>query len=211
MNPFLQEIFPTAIFSGRCNNLDVCKKAENLAQLFRKNAKNAGLVSNQWDKFTKSSDQKDFDQYGVTSFNSGSLLDIPEWEEVIFLIHDFATTMLSSIHRGQKKLVIANAWTTVYPTGTFVPEHVHSNSTFSGAFYVKAPENCGNIVFHDPAYLAKTMYLGPSLDSSMQLTRFEKKVETGMMVIFPSWLPHYTLPNESSEDRIMISFNMDLI
>ena len=31
------------------------------------------------------------------------------------------------------------------------------------------------------------------------------------LIIFPSWLEHFTNPNESGEDRISISFNIELL
>ena len=37
------------------------------------------------------------------------------------------------------------------------------------------------------------------------------KVLEGDLLIFPSYLPHYVEPNKSDEDRIVISFNIDII
>jgi len=37
------------------------------------------------------------------------------------------------------------------------------------------------------------------------------EVRAGSMVIFPAWLPHSTEVNESSEDRIVVSFNLTMV
>ena len=119
--------------------------------------------------------------------------------------------MIQSVNGGNKIPSIINMWTTIYPTGAFVPEHIHSNSLFSGVFYAKTPENCGNIVFKDLSSVAKTMYVPNVREFPAVDTMHVHHVKESSMVIFPSWLPHWTQPNESDEDRIMVSFNIDMV
>jgi len=102
-------------------------------------------------------------------------------------------------------------WTTIYPPGAFVPEHVHSNALLSGVFYARAPESCGNLVFKDPSYVAKTMFLRKVGDFPSVATMHVIDVKTGSMVLFPAWLPHQTEANESKEDRIIVSFNLNMV
>jgi len=211
MSVFLKDIFPTMLLSGQADDLSMCEKAESLALAFKETAQNATLVSDHWNLQTPSSEQEEFDKHGVTSFNSGNLLEKEEWAEVSAFIYDFANTMVRSMYDGPNRLSLINMWTTVYPEGAFVPEHIHANSLLSGVFYVKAEENCGNIVFHDPAYIAKTMFVRDKYSFPTVNTNFEHQVRAGNMVIFPSWLPHATLANKSGQNRIILSFNMDLV
>ena len=40
---------------------------------------------------------------------------------------------------------------------------------------------------------------------------FDYQVKVGDLILFPSWLPHFVLPNTSDENRISISFNIELL
>lgn len=86
---------------------------------------------------------------------------------------------------------------------------IHSHGErchFSGVYYVDIPENSGAIVFRDPrpsATNSATRKLGYS-----DCEHFFP--HTGQLLIFPPWLDHYVLPNESDHDRISISFDIVL-
>lgn len=64
----------------------------------------------------------------------------------------------------------------------------------SAVYYVKVPENSGDLVFN------------PYTHKHMWLERI--KPEEKMLVVFPSWIPHYTLKNKSNEVRISIGANL---
>ena len=206
MNPFLKNIFATPLLMGTSSNQSIQLEITTLAYGLRAGLTRGKLVSDHWNQGSSSSDPQDFATHGVTSFNSTeSLNQLPEWNTVTAFIEDFAGTMISSIEpAGNIKLI--NMWTTIYPPGAFVPEHIHSNSLFSGVFYAKAEPQCGKTVFHDPAWVSKTMCLKDGYDSHK--TKYNITPEPGMMLIFPGWLPHRSLPNCSTEDRIIVSFNL---
>lgn len=208
---FVRSIFPTPILAGVSDDTEMCKKICDLAYAFRAKAQDASLVSEQWNLGTKSSSQEDFAQKGVTSFNSGPLTDLPEWSEAAGFIYSFANTMIQSVNNVATKPAFIHIWTTIYPPGAFVPEHIHSNAQLSGVFYAKAPENCGNIVFRDPSSVAKTMFIRKMKEFPTVDTRHVHEVRTGAMVIFPAWLPHFTEVNQSNEDRIIVSFNINMV
>lgn len=211
MSQFFKGIFQTPLLVGKSDRVDIQEKICELALKFKQNATDAGLVSEGWSYNKSSSDQADFDKYGVTSFKSGSLTDDPEWAEVIEFLYDFAKTMVGSInYASASKVTFINSWVTIYPPGTYVPEHIHSNSILSGVFYAKVPEKAGNLLFKDPSAVAKTMYIIDYNEFPTVATVHTHQVETGQMVIFPSWLPHMTEVNRSNDDRIMVSFNIDL-
>lgn len=211
MQPFLRNIFPTPILVGLNDDAAMCQKICDLAYQFRQTATDASLVSEQWSRGTRSSNQEDFQKKGVTSFNSGSLLDQPAWRDVVTFIYTLASTMIQSVNNTPAKPAFINMWTTIYPPGAFVPEHIHSNALLSGVFYARAPENCGNIVFKDPASVAKTMFIRKVREFPTVDVRHVQDVKTGAMVLFPAWLPHFTEVNESGEDRIIVSFNINMV
>jgi uncharacterized protein (TIGR02466 family) len=40
---------------------------------------------------------------------------------------------------------------------------------------------------------------------------FSHQPKVGELLLFPSWLPHFVLPNTSNEERISVSFNIELV
>ena len=205
MSKFLENIFATPILLGRSSNHAMPLEIAARAYQLRDGLTQGNLVSEHWDQAEHSSDPRDWARAGVTSFGSTESLNLlPEWANVTAFIEDFAAEMTSSI--GAHDLKLTNMWTTIYPQGAFVPEHVHSNSVFSGVFYAQAAPQCGETVFHDPAWVTKTMYLKPG--SRSPDTKYRITPEPGLMVIFPGWLPHRSLPNRSTQDRVVVSFNL---
>ena len=182
-----------------------------LALKFKENANDAKLVSEGWNYGKFSSSQEDFSKYGVTSFSSKNLLEDPDWKDIMSFLYNFANTMITTVNDTNGVVSFVNSWVTIYPPGTYVPEHIHSNSMLSGVFYAKVPENAGNLLFKDPAAVAKTMFGRHYNDFPTVSTLHTHEVKTGQMVIFPAWLPHLTEINKSQDDRIMVSFNINMI
>jgi uncharacterized protein (TIGR02466 family) len=87
-------------------------------------------------------------------------------------------------------------------------EHIHEE-TFSGVFYLKAPEGSGKLVLRNPGI--NRLWNGCNLTNTKnQFTGDMIKIEPeeGSLIIFPSYLPHSVEPNKHDEERISISFNI---
>jgi len=99
-----------------------------------------------------------------------------------------------------------NTWININPPNTYIDSHTHDNALFSGVYYIKTPENCGNIVFKR---MDNARYFMPNISgpNNFLSTRSEVKGKEGMLLIFPAWLYHQVLLNNSKEDRISMSFN----
>jgi hypothetical protein len=81
--------------------------------------------------------------------------------------------------------------------------HNHGNSGLSCVVFLK----------FDPKYHCPTVFIDPNLASDSPvapLNEMPSGIREGSMIVFPSYLYHYTLPNESDVDRIILSFNMAL-
>jgi len=108
-------------------------------------------------------------------------------------------------------LRICNFWFNVNPKGSYNTLHNHQSSVLSGVYYIDIPdENMGNIEFHrdDEAQY----YIPENLDRYTQFTSTKAtyKPETGLLLIFPSWLRHFVHSNQSEKHRISMSFNTEL-
>ena len=69
--------------------------------------------------------------------------------------------------------------------------HSHGGASTIGIFYIKIPNNSGNIEF-----------------------RHNKEIQSiapyeGLLLIAPAGMEHQVLPNNSNEDRISMAFNLD--
>lgn len=207
MSQFLQSILGIPLLVGHADNVEVCDLIKDLAYKFRDSDAEAGLVSEHWSLGSRSKDRADFDTYGVTSYYTQNLIREEEWLPVAEFIHHFASAMISEVYDGDD-MGIGNMWTTIYPQNAYVSQHIHDRCLLSGCFYAAAEPNCGDIVFTDPAWVAKGVF--PRHDNMFPTvaTKYSQPVSPGTMVLFPGWLPHETRPNHSGTDRIIVSFNM---
>jgi uncharacterized protein (TIGR02466 family) len=86
--------------------------------------------------------------------------------------------------------------------------HSHTNNyNLSGVYYVNIPEDSGDIVFRDPrpgANQAPCRLFKDDGDSEYFTP------SDGLMILFPSYLEHFVLPNRSDGDRISMSFDLTL-
>ena len=104
---------------------------------------------------------------------------------------------------------LGNMWANINSPGGYNQMHLHPNSLFSGAYYVKASPNSGRLGLMDPR---------PGVQQNMP-TRKPGKLprelwrEThydpvpGRIIMFPSWMWHKVEPNKSNDTRISVSFN----
>ena len=110
-----------------------------------------------------------------------------------------------------EKVGISEIWSIINKKGTFNTSHNHPGSYLSAAYYVKAPDECGDIHFFDPNEIKK--FNSPPIENSTELSAsgFSIKAQEGSLLIFPSYLYHDVGKNLSNEDRIVISFNVSIL
>ena len=108
------------------------------------------------------------------------------------------------------KINITSAWSIINKKNASNERHIHSNSYISAVYYVSAPKNCGDILFHDPRQ-AKIIRK-PNTIKANQLNAEVVNItpQSGLLVLFPSYLYHSVAKNNSDEERIIISFNIDI-
>jgi len=101
-------------------------------------------------------------------------------------------------------------WVNINKKGDSNKRHFHyaTNLFLSGVYYVKVPENSGRIRFYDPR--------GPFVRDAPDTVHFFGKNEynfvvpqEGMVLFFPTWLEHDVEENETDEDRVSVSFNIE--
>lgn len=137
-------------------------------------------------------------------------LNEPEPQNFISLILPSIEKLMTDMNWDKKKqkVKINNMWAIINVGGSANLRHQHGNSTISGAYYVRAPKNCGDIIFYDPR--PAPVYSHPNAVSPNSLNAQVNGItpKEGALVLFPSYLDHSVNENLSNEERIVISFNI---
>ena len=106
---------------------------------------------------------------------------------------------------------ITSMWSIINNKDAFNEKHHHGNSALSAAYYVKAKQNAGNIVFYDPRQANVFHHPTSKEVNSVNAQVQSVTPKAGTLVLFPSYLEHKVNPNLSNDERIVISFNVSLI
>ena len=136
------------------------------------------------------------------------------FSEICACIEGMSGTIAGSMNmRSDRRLAIESFWVNINPKFAYNALHDHPQSTLSGVYYVRANEQSGSLRFRDP-WAAKRMCpwpVGPDGKRDQRhWDRVNYKPLPGRLIMFPSWLEHDVEPNLSDEERISISFNMEV-
>ena len=110
-----------------------------------------------------------------------------------------------------QEVKVTSMWSVINKKNASNARHIHSNNYISAAYYVKAPKNSGNIVFYDPR--EANVIRKPKIEKENKFNTdiFCIEPKEGLLVLFPSYLYHSVDQNQSNEERIVISFNINLV
>jgi len=88
--------------------------------------------------------------------------------------------------------------------------HAHSPDFFSGVWYLKVPENSGDICFLNPIFGNTFNYHHFFGDDCFHDTA-TYACSDNFLIMFPSYMQHMVFPNQSGEERISVAFNFGLV
>lgn len=103
------------------------------------------------------------------------------------------------------------AWVNINKPGCYNVRHshLHTDTLLSGVYYVKVPEDSGVIKFWDPrGHWMHTMRDNDYYNDC--LYSYDISPEPGLLLLFPCWLEHEVSENLSNDERISVSFNIQL-
>jgi len=104
---------------------------------------------------------------------------------------------------------IREMWAIINKKDDFNVVHTHPNSLLSAAYYVKAPNNCGRFQIEDLNMVKRHASPLISNQNELNMNVAGLEISEGDLLIFPGYLPHKVARNETDDDRIVISFNVD--
>ena len=116
-------------------------------------------------------------------------------------------------HMGMSgEVYITYMWFNINPKHTYNIPHNHPRSNYSGVYYIKTPNNCGNIHFENPN--STSGWIWPSSivkkKNNINTSKIVYKAQKDTLYIFPSDVLHYVGVNMSDEERISLSFNTNV-
>ena len=110
---------------------------------------------------------------------------------------------------------VTNIWININGKGDSNIKHKHPGADLSGVFWIKSTENSGMLHFESPYTYngCKTLLtMNPEIKNKFaawELIKYPPK--EGDICIFPAFFEHWVEENQSDEDRISVSFNVELI
>lgn len=161
------------------------------------------------------------DEKGIKASNAGGGWHSPFWEigkspdakNFVDAVSPYLYEIITKDYAWEctpEQIRFEGMWSIINKKNSFNTRHFHPNCFLSAAYYVKAKENCGKIKFFDP--LDQRSIRSPKrskfTDLNVEVITFTPN--EGDLLIFPSYLHHSVEDNLSGEDRIVISFNVDI-
>lgn len=135
--------------------------------------------------------------WGLTDFlDDGRLVDLKS--QITELVCKYSQLI------SLPPLVLGNSWYNHQGIGDRVLEHRHGLSVVSGALYIECDSSSSGLDFHDPVEPQRQHECIP-----IDYLRFNVPIYPGLLVLFPSWLGHSTLPTKSP--RTVVSFNTNYV
>ena len=131
------------------------------------------------------------------------------------ILTKFLTNCLAEFPPIKKSIkIFVSAWINLNPPEAFNMKHSHPTSDLSGVLWIKAPKDCGNIIFESPRSFAihqeVESYTDDFKNNYNYFHSFSFNPIAGRLIVFPSHLEHHVGFNESQEERISVSFNIRL-
>ena len=128
--------------------------------------------------------------------------------EHIYEYADHATRRVYLAHRQPIETIkwTLEVWVNVNRAGDFNKVHIHPGSTWSGTYYVDAGDPSDSaegapLHLFDP--LEQSSFLPSVVQSSVYIDP-----KPGLMILFPSYVPHMVFPHRGKGTRISIAFNL---
>ena len=149
---------------------------------------------------------------GYTSY--ASLSDLtwrsPFFEELKHLLDLHVKTFVEELDFDLegRNLKLEDLWINILPEGGNHSAHIHPNSVISGTTYISMPSGSSAIKFEDPRHSMRMAAPSRIKDAKEYLKPFiYVNPSVGDVLLWESWLRHEVPANNSSEERISISFN----
>jgi len=121
-----------------------------------------------------------------------------------------AFDILDKLDYKADEIEITDMWANVLKQHETHQPHNHSNNFLSGVFYLNADDTMPGITFQDPRPGANIILPRKKMDHINNASLLHYKAKTNRIIMFPSWLVHWVPINLSTNNRISISWNIQI-
>lgn len=126
-----------------------------------------------------------------------------------YVIHEVVRVAVNDLKFKPCSGVVTSAWVNFNDSKNAVNTLHSHGDTFSGVFYLQAPEDSGKLVLQNESYNP----LWDGIHFVTETNQYTAKVLNinpveGEMFLWCSHVPHFVLPNKHDKSRISIAFNV---
>lgn len=158
------------------------------------------------DKLVRYCYQDRKDNPGVQISNNGGWQSEHKHIDILEDVYNEVSSILSGYLTTN--FYFSSPWININPPGTSNDRHTHPGSDLSVVFYVKVPENSGQLEFTNPAYIESFNVLSSVIQDVQLSPSLGIEPVEGRILIFPAYMLHKVLVNKSDDDRISIAWNV---
>lgn len=192
----LHSIFPTSIGRGFLE-MDTEPMVQQALLLRRDNASAHKSNKNGWQS---------------PALNGNMLKELcPEIQNLVGELMS-KVNFLASVAFNSQRLGLSNFWFNINPPNSYNVAHCHAGTVMAAVFYIKVPENSGDIEFHRNDGL-ELLPMIPKNDvfNELSSTCWRFQPQEKMYLMFPGTAVHSVGLNNSKEDRVSIAFNFSAV
>jgi uncharacterized protein (TIGR02466 family) len=106
---------------------------------------------------------------------------------------------------------ITTSWINKHKPDDYAVVHHHSNSIFSGIYYIRQPRWSGDLLIHEnnmTPNISNRVMLNYKEMTDYTTSHYQIPPEDGLLLLFPSFLMHSVEKNKSPHDRYSLGFNV---
>lgn len=162
-----------------------------------------------------SSDTKNYEGGYTTYFNNQNIEHIPGIKELREAIYGITCAFARELKQefNEEKMAI-RLWANYMRRGGYHPPHIHTQSQYSGTFYVMINDKAAPFVFcnptepfrmHEPPVIRQEDYTPFTSPTCMM------RPKPNQLYLWPSWMSHFVPEHQDDAPRISISFNVDTL
>jgi len=189
-NRQLINLYTTPLFAGNITDVTLCDRLETSIRAMHA-AKDG--------------------RYAGESFTSQDNIQLrPQMKEFVDLVMKESGEILNFLRVKRDSHYISNMWANITNPNHRHTLHIHPNCLLSGILYVRAPKDCGHTAFADPRPAARMLEFAYTEMTPVNMGRFSVAPEKGLLLMWPSFLPHAVESGSSdtNDDRIVVAFNV---
>jgi len=146
---------------------------------------------------------------GFFNQSQTNLHEIEEWRPLTDWIKSQAKTYWTQMGWRCDDLWFTQCWVNNMSSGGNISPHWHSNSMISGVYYFLGDDETGGTVFESTKNILEFSFQTEILKNTIYSAGKEIiPAIQDSLVLFPSYISHYSQPNKSPTLRYTIAFNL---